>query len=375
MPFSSYMQVNVHRKRERVTFEYLVERLGDYLLSHGPPEQQRESMHDSLSRLECMTLIEKEEPAAKEPILSSASPNPLEKDTSDPDGVRSSIADDVLNYRYHLDTALSLLPNLQVGLDVNVGFSFIRDFEATAELALFDLFDVDLVHGWIADPQDESTYNVVKACGSYNAIVDCVVHGDELSSQHDPSQSTPPTQHAERSITKGLIASAFLQDTATQLTYYGLELLVDSLPRNKLCVLFRNNHFSTLYKHPETEGLYTLVTDSGLVKERSFVWESLADIDQGASEFFDGFFKKPSLGGQNQTSSREESDLDLAIALSLQTYPTVGTVGPDSSLGNTRTEQIAIENGKESIHTKRMSRISSNSIESTKKRRDHCIVS
>lgn len=38
-----------------------------------------------------------------------------------------------------------------------------------------------------------------------------------------------------------------------------------------------------------------LVTDSGLVSQRSVVWESLGDIDQGSSEFFDGAFCKPKM--------------------------------------------------------------------------------
>lgn len=43
-------------------------------------------------------------------------------------------------------------------------------------------------------------------------------------------------------ISLGLIAADFLQDTATQLTYYGLELLMETIPTDKPCVLFRNNH-------------------------------------------------------------------------------------------------------------------------------------
>lgn len=53
--------------------------------------------------------------------------------------------------------------------------------------------------------------------------------------------------------------------------------------------------FSTLFKHPDNGRLYTLVTDSGLVSVKSFVWESLGDVDQGSSEFFDGEFCKSSI--------------------------------------------------------------------------------
>lgn len=51
-----------------------------------------------------------------------------------------------------------------------------------------------------------------------------------------------------------------------------------------------------------------LVTDSGLILERSIVWESLGDVDQGSSEFFNGNFKKPELqenipGNVNNTNT------------------------------------------------------------------------
>jgi hypothetical protein len=66
-------------------------------------------------------------------------------------------------------------------LDVNVRFNSIHGFEPTAELSVFDVFHVDLVHGWVVDPQDEDTWNVVvRKCGSYNRAVECVVGGDSL---------------------------------------------------------------------------------------------------------------------------------------------------------------------------------------------------
>jgi hypothetical protein len=69
---------------------------------------------------------------------------------------RQATSEFVLTYRHNLDTALSILPNLKSGLDVNVKFDNIHGFEPTAELAMFDLFHVDLIHGWIADPQVRS---------------------------------------------------------------------------------------------------------------------------------------------------------------------------------------------------------------------------
>ena len=39
------------------------------------------------------------------------------------------------------------------GLDVNVRFRHVRDFEYTQEHTIFDLLDIGLVHGWLVDPQ------------------------------------------------------------------------------------------------------------------------------------------------------------------------------------------------------------------------------
>ncbi|KAI9483456.1 MAG: hypothetical protein EXX96DRAFT_479020 [Benjaminiella poitrasii] len=234
--------------RELVTFEYLVDRLGDYLLTRAPGAN--EANIATTSKLK------------------------------------------------HLDSALIILPDLKSGLDVNVIFDSIRGFELTAELSMFDIFNIDLVHGWIVDPQDKETYETIQKHGAtYNKAVEFIVQLDDDTIQ--PKSNTDQgdeglmlTTTEEEKLLEGFIIKEFLKDTATQLTYYGLELLLNSIPKDSLCVLFRNNHFSTLYRHPDL-GLYMLVTDSGLALESSVIWESLSDIDQGSSEFLDGFFNRP----------------------------------------------------------------------------------
>ncbi|KAI7883548.1 DUF544-domain-containing protein [Lichtheimia hyalospora FSU 10163] len=285
--------------REVVTFEYLVERLGDYLLNHGPST----------------TTTNNQDKPSSTPTSPNDDDNNNNKMMRTKSSAQSSTQEYVLTYRYNLDAALSILPNLQTGLDVNVRFSSIRNFEPTAELAMFDLFDVDLFHGWVVDPQDEETYRVVaEKCGSYNAVVECVVRADTLNDKKDW------TQEDELQMHEGLVASSFLDDTATQLTYYGLQQLADTVTPNKPFVFFRNNHFSTLLKHPDSSGLFMLVTDSGLVSQKSVVWESLGDIDQGSSEFFDGSFCKPSMIQDipENVGADGDTELDYALALSLQ---------------------------------------------------------
>lgn len=92
--------------------------------------------------------------------------------------------------------------------------------------------------------------------------MECIVQGDELStSLENQSLSSQDEEkiHKGNSLDQeiaflssndslffcfflGFMANEFLKDTATQLTYYGLDLLLDSIPNDSLCVLFRNNH-------------------------------------------------------------------------------------------------------------------------------------
>ncbi|XP_017233921.2 uncharacterized protein LOC108207969 [Daucus carota subsp. sativus] len=66
--------------------------------------------------------------------------------------------------------AIDLLPRLTTGIDVNINFKGITEFEFTRESAIFDLLDIPLYHGWIVDPQDRDTYNAIGS-KSYNAIM------------------------------------------------------------------------------------------------------------------------------------------------------------------------------------------------------------
>ncbi|KAK1374774.1 NF-E2 inducible protein-like [Heracleum sosnowskyi] len=52
-----------------------------------------------------------------------------------------------------LADAIDLLPRLTTGIDVNIKFKGITEFEFTRECAIFDLLDIPLYHGWIVDPQ------------------------------------------------------------------------------------------------------------------------------------------------------------------------------------------------------------------------------
>ncbi|PWN32543.1 uncharacterized protein FA14DRAFT_114243, partial [Meira miltonrushii] len=219
-----------------------------------------------------------------------------------------------------LEAALSILPQTQYGLDVNVKFSAIDAFATESEhteapLALFKLCNVPLVHGWLADQADAETWAaVVERAGNYDKALDRVVAGDDIAktAEGDASFDVRAAQvmdtisPEQRVIVQDAsLIRRFLESTATQLTYPGLYALSTSLERGVLYALFRNSHLSVLYRPTEEEllqaasssdmhsqpQLYQLVTDSTLENEDSIVWESVEDIDGSASRFFDGKFR------------------------------------------------------------------------------------
>ncbi|XP_016425108.1 protein FAM63A-like [Sinocyclocheilus rhinocerous] len=112
-----------------------------------------------------------------------------------------------LNFQQNMSDTMAVLPKLSTGLDVNVRFTGVSDFEYTPECIVFDLLDILLYHGWLVDPQSPE---VVSAVGklSYNQLVEKII---------DFKHSTDSSQ-----VSEGLIAEQFLESTATQLSYHGL---------------------------------------------------------------------------------------------------------------------------------------------------------
>ena len=134
----------------------------------------------------------------------------------------------------NVSDAVILLPKLQTGIDVNVRFSGVKDFEYTSECGIFDLFNIDLYHGWLVDPQQEEDVKVVNGL-SYNQLVEKIISNKNSADNNLVSQS--------------LVAQNFLEESASQLTYHGLCELASTMNENELAIFFRNNHFSTIYKH------------------------------------------------------------------------------------------------------------------------------
>ncbi|NXX62785.1 MINY1 hydrolase, partial [Scopus umbretta] len=213
-----------------------------------------------------------------------------------------------LNFQQNINDTMTVLPKLSTGLDVNVRFTGVSDFEYTPECIVFDLLNVPLYHGWLVDPQSPE---VVQAVGklSYNQLVEKIITCKQAS---DSSL-----------VSEGLVAEQFLESTASQLTYHGLCELTAAVREGELSVFFRNNHFSTMIKHKGH--LYLLVTDQGFLQEERVVWESLHNVD-GDSCFCDtNFYLSHALvkegaaaGPLDHQLQQRQVDQDYVIALSLQ---------------------------------------------------------
>lgn len=207
----------------------------------------------------------------------------------------------ILNLEQNIHDAIEILPKLKTGLDVNIRFTGITDFEYTPECIIFDLLRIPLYHGWLSDPSLTEVQNVIGS-QSYNQLVDNIITN---KNSIDPDI-----------VAKVLISEDFLERTASQLTHHGLMELKCNINDNEIGILFRNNHFLTIFKR-ESE-IYTLVTDHGFLTEDNIIWETLDNID-GAGRFFDSNFQASDVT-KKQVSVYQQQQLenDFLMALSLK---------------------------------------------------------
>ncbi|XP_062229809.1 uncharacterized protein LOC133927378 [Phragmites australis] len=133
----------------------------------------------------------------------------------------------------------------------------------------------------------------------------------------------------------------FLQNTANQLTVYGLFCLQEGLNERELCVFFRNNHFNTMFKY--NGSLYLLATDQGFISQTDLVWQKLDEVNGDGVFLTSNFtpFKAETprndswnehqamtstadylaqLDNSTLPHSSKNSDLELAIALQQQEF-------------------------------------------------------
>ncbi|KAI1271510.1 hypothetical protein F5Y07DRAFT_404288 [Xylaria sp. FL0933] len=188
-------------------------------------------------------------------------------------------------------------------------------FEKTRDMELYATFKIPLIHGWLP-PKDDPAYDALKRrASSYDDAQNLLFREEELEEKFSNSQ-TGLTEEEQLLYQDIITIKSFLSTTATQLTQSGLNIITQSIKPGAVSILFRNDHFSTLYRHPQTLQLFTLVTDAGYFTHDEVVWESLADVRGERADFFSGDFR---VVGGNQVPPTNDNSADTSSGGAWQT--------------------------------------------------------
>lgn len=175
-------------------------------------------------------------------------------------------------------------------------------FEDTRDMKLYATFSIPLMHGWLP-PKDDPAYDAfARQAPSYEDSQSLMFREEELEDKLSNTSSGLAEQ--EQQLYEDILTiRSWLNSSATQLTTWGLQVITKAIQPGNFAILFRNDHFSTLYRHPQTQQLFTLVTDAGYYTHDEIVWESLVDVNGERAEFFSGDFRL--VGGLQRASSQE----------------------------------------------------------------------
>ncbi|KAF3042162.1 hypothetical protein E8E12_007869 [Didymella heteroderae] len=178
----------------------------------------------------------------------------------------------------HGNTVLARRPGAKAG-----------GFENTSDMKLYRTFDIPLIHGWLPEPGSEAHQAFERVAKSYETSQYVQFQEEELDAKLQSGQ--PLTDSEQQMFTDIHAIKEFLSRWPTQLTEHGLKVMKDSLQPGQVAILFRNDHFSTVFKDPRSQNLVTLVTDQGYSSHDEIVWESLIDVNGMGSGLFSGDFR------------------------------------------------------------------------------------
>ena len=183
--------------------------------------------------------------------------------------------------------------NLVDGLDTDNSIS-IRDyrkpggFEKTKEMTLYSTFAIPLIHGWLPHKAHPAFNALERSAPTYEDAQNILFREEELEGKLQREGLNGEEQRLLEDIAS---IKYFLDSSATQLTGFGLDTITEALDPGSIAILFRNDHFSTLYKHPRNGQLLHLVTDMGYAGHDEVIWESLVDTTGEGSQFLSGDFR------------------------------------------------------------------------------------
>lgn len=179
---------------------------------------------------------------------------------------------------------VSTMPKLLDGLLVNCDFGSCSSFQECSSTlvgtGLFKLFKLQLHHVWV-DPE------VHKVVPTWNDLQDLLAKAAEVQSLRSEKDLS---QNDEELLTKAALMQEWWEANRAQSTERGIKELQRQVQTGEVCVLFRNNHFCTVYRpgaNSPCPHLCTLLTDECFQGSASPVWETLT-VEE--SQFLDAFF-------------------------------------------------------------------------------------
>lgn len=178
-------------------------------------------------------------------------------------------------------------------------------FENTMEMSLYAAFSIPLIHGWLPSRSDPAYEALERRGASYEEAQNLLFREEEL----DDKLSNPNggLSETEAQLYQDIMAiKMFLAESATQLTPWGIGVIAKAMRPGTFAILFRNDHFSTLYCHPQTTKLLSLVTDAGYGSHAEVVWESLVDVNGERTEYLSGDFRVVGAGGAAPAGSPDD---------------------------------------------------------------------
>ncbi|KJZ74406.1 hypothetical protein HIM_06216 [Hirsutella minnesotensis 3608] len=162
-------------------------------------------------------------------------------------------------------------------------------FENTMEMSLYATFSIPLIHGWLPSRTDPAYDALERRGASYEEVQNLLFHEEELEAKLATPQGL---SEDEAQLYQDIMTiKAYLDKSATQLTHWGIDVIAKAMRPGTFAILFRNDHFSTLYCHPHTTRLLSLVTDAGYGTHEDVVWESLVDVNGERTEYLTGDFR------------------------------------------------------------------------------------
>ncbi|CAB4254279.1 similar to Saccharomyces cerevisiae YGL082W Putative protein of unknown function [Maudiozyma barnettii] len=183
----------------------------------------------------------------------------------------------------NINQLLQILPQLQNGLMVNPEFN--GSFEDSVEISIFRLYSTGIVHGWIFDSARDPVASEHVSKYSYQEAQRIIVQSYDLMKLEQQQRLDAEQREIVEDAT---YLKSFLARSASQFTEYGLEHLKELLVERSFAVLYRNEHFYTLYKN--NGELYTLVSDYAHKLNSDVVWKSLKSVNGSQDTYQTGSF-------------------------------------------------------------------------------------